>query len=933
MGRSNDQDDGGAIILLLYFILFVLAIWLIVVGGFIIGYSGFWWWVAWKAQRSRKPLVPNGTFDPKNPPLPPTYAEKMEGLDGTAIVLVPASAWGVLIGIFIITRPEDYAALGILIGGLGAVAGVVAGIRFARFFQQNPPITHSQPTRSSRGVPFEPVDYEPTIKTETVTESAQPYVPVPEGYVYTLHLPRETVWNAELATRFIEQLVRAYEPLVFRLRATAQEVVWEIVDVSASTKPAAFEEVVRSFYPDIELTSDSSTLKFEDPFFRYVLYYRQRQPFLSPLPYAKDLKDVDPVSGLTQAMSSLRQEERICYTLAIAGLAEYAYEEGEVLLTEHPGGNFWTNWYKSKPPRMPSYDAKSLKTYEEKIGQGLYQAVLLVQVDSPEAERVRDLAQLVHSHIVQYERPDFNGLAWVERVIAKHTVEITTQRLQDETSAIGLFRCWLDEPSTVPEWKPARLILEPRELAALWHMPYKSFSAPRIRWSAGGQAPVPSAFAETHTGIYLGEGKYQGKRTPVFLNAEDRVTHLNIIGKTGMGKSTLLHRLIHQDIQNGEGVAVIDPHGTLIRALLQKSIPPEREKEVVILDLANLNYPPPLNPLRGHQSYVGMGRVINVIEKLFAGTEQYARLSKYLRASVGLLQADAQPTMRDLSRVFTDENYRENLLEKTDNALVTDVWDEYDLLSAPQQAQIREPVLSRIAPFYGNPALYPILCHPDVLDFRRFIEAKKIILISLAISEERVPEQERNLVGALVVSLLQMSGMQDNATPFYVYIDEVQRFVTTSLSIVLSEARKFGLSLTIANQFLGQLGGQTLEAVMGNVGTTVCFRCSPDDARALATHMKPQFDAEALVNLDRYQMAVKLQRQGMTQPAFTVWSPEPLPTPDDAVNREQRIRALSTEQYTPKSLAEVEAWLKTRYPRRKTNRSGGEVNDEETYYD
>jgi hypothetical protein len=138
---------------------------------------------------------------------------------------------------------------------------------------------------------------------------------------------------------------------------------------------------------------------------------------------------------------------------------------------------------------------------------------------------------------------------------------------------------------------------------------------------------------------------------------------------------------------------------------------------------------------------------------------------------------------------------------KSDNPFVEDVWDTYELQSMPQQRTIHEPVLSRIAPFYGNPILYPVLCHPDMLDFRKLMLDQRIILISLALSDDLVPEQERNLVGSLVVAMLQKAGMREVSRPFYVYIDEVQRFVTTPLNVVLSEARKFGLSLTIAINF------------------------------------------------------------------------------------------------------------------------------------
>jgi hypothetical protein len=172
--------------------------------------------------------------------------------------------------------------------------------------------------------------------------------------------------------------------------------------------------------------------------------------------------------------------------------------------------------------------------------------------------------------------------------------------------------------------------------------------------------------------------------------------------------------------------------------------------------------------------------------------------------------------------------------------------------------------------------------------------------------------------------MIQMAGMEEEqAQTFYVYVDEVQKFVTTSLDEMLSEARKFGLSLTVANQYLGQLTGKTLDAVMGNVGTHIVFRPGAEDARALALHMRPQFQSEDLVNLDRYTAATKLQNEGTTQPAFTLFALPPLDRADNAQTRAARLRQLATKQTQLKPKSEIMAWLKSRYPRR---RFGDEAN-------
>ena len=192
--------------------------------------------------------------------------------------------------------------------------------------------------------------------------------------------------------------------------------------------------------------------------------------------------------------------------------------------------------------------------------------------------------------------------------------------------------------------------------------------------------------------------------------------------------------------------------------------------------------------------------------------------------------------------------------------------------------------------------------------------------------EERIPERERNLVGAVVVSQLQMAAMKRSteSRPFYLYVDEVQNFVTTSLDKVFSEARKFGLSLTVANQYLQQLAGDTLDAMMGNVGAMIVFQCGLDDARRLAPYTLPGFAAEDLVNLDKYEAVVKMRVQGQTLSAFSLapFLPRTVEAlaPEERYQRlqaELRIRQLSQASYTPMSRDEVTAWLSERYPRRK----------------
>lgn len=772
-----------------------------------------------------------------------------------------------------------------------------------------------------------------------------------ETVVYTLRLPRQTPWNAESALHFIRQLLRAFPHLLLTLRADHEAIVWQMLDVTASFEPSILEQLIRASYPEAEIDVELyAPADVSQPFYRYTCIYRQVNMFVAPIAYVESFKTFDPLNAMTQALNGLQPGERVTYVLALAGGAQDAYAQGERLITQstiHPlqflaqrGIQDAAVKILTQRDRMDKYESRDQRVLEDKLREPLCYAHLWVQVDALENSRIGQLLALVDTQMAHFIRSPFNALSWVERPLETYTQRVDTPQRQQVTHVIHWAR---QQPPLVfgKNGVPPCLILEPREIAALWHLPAERYSASRIGWGSG-QSDVPEAVARINEGIQLGGGKYQGRTVAVRLPDADRVTHLNVVGRTGMGKSTFLHSLIHQDILRGAGIAVIDPHGNLVRDILRYSIPSHREADVVVLDIANEDYPPPLNPLSSVQGYASSLKLVGVVERLFAGMEGAARMASYLRAALLPLGSEPQATMRDVTRMFMDDVYREQRLTAIDDPETLDFWDyQYNSSSPALQRQIAEPIINRIRPFYANPTLYPILCHPDALDLRTLMQQKKIILISLALDEERVPEQERNLIGALLMSQLQMAGMKARLSEsFYLYVDEVQRFVTTSLSEMLSEARKHHLSLVTANQYLGQLTGKTLEAVMGNVGTTVIFQCSPDDARDLAAYTQPQVDAQGLLALNRFQATVKLQVNGQTQPAFTL---SPLPPLEDeaneaekqaAVEREQCLRQESVARYTPKSREEVLAWLKARYPRRRNPASEDTASGEDsTFYE
>ncbi len=386
-----------------------------------------------------------------------------------------------------------------------------------------------------------------------------------------------------------------------------------------------------------------------------------------------------------------------------------------------------------------------------------------------------------------------------------------------------------------------------------------------------------------------------------------------------------MHRQIHDDIARGRGVAVVDPHGQLVSDILQHSIPPEREEDVVVLDIANrvdgVHYPPPLNLLalpQGVERDIAVGQIMGVLEKIypeFAATE----MADTAYHAILTLSAETNPTVMDVDRVFDDLAYRNQLLQQIDNMALHKFWGRMDALGGRRDLMIY-PVLRRMSLFYRNRHLYPIMCHPAPLNLGRLMAENKIILFSLHADEARIPETERRLLGAIIVSQLQMTAMTGiiKQRPFYLYIDEAQHFVTTALGQMLSEARKYGLSLTVANQYLKQLAGHTLDAVMGTAGAMIFFELGQPDATAVTRYVKPHFDSDDLMHLGRFRAVVSMRHCGEKQPAFSI---ETLPPPRSgnqaaaqrAAERERALRRASIKRHTPASYDEVVAGLDARY--------------------
>lgn len=745
--------------------------------------------------------------------------------------------------------------------------------------------------------------------------------------VYTVRLPRGTEWKSERAYQLMNHLLLTFGILTFRIVAKPGAIRWQIVDARLGIAPDVLVQAIRSILPDADVeVSQLTTPHADEPFYRYLFKLRQAAIFPAPVVYVHDLRDHDPLAGLSHALGELRPGEQIVYTVHVGGLAPWAYPAGYEMITrqEIDGRDFEsmsrairaTQSAAQGADRQPVYAADIQRLLEGKLKERLYSATFMVQVDTPDPERFDDFLRTL-AHVDGFIRPALNSFTLYQ---PDGDMAFPVESVQQDvaTDALAVLNRWTTD--TDASWRHAQLVLEVRELAAIWHLPHRGCLSPAIAWLDGQQTRLPQVLIGKTDGVCLGDNQVGSQVTPVYWNEADQETHGLLLGKTGTGKSTLYGQMIQQHIAAGRGVAVIDPHGELVVDLLRYAIPQHRRQDVVVLDLAKEAYPIPLNLLAAPGSVPrqeAITRFVAILLRLYPELEG-TQMADTLRMGLYTLAADPQATVRDVTKVFTNVAYRDQLLAAQDNPALDDFWSQYDQLSDSQRRELVSPITRRLRLLYGNSWLYPILCHPACIDLHSLMAQNKIILISLRVSEDTLPASERALVGSILVSLMQLAAANGaiRQRPFYLFVDEAQALVTPALPLLLNEARKDGLALMLATQHFGQLVGATREAVMGNVGGVIAFATSPEDARMLAPFMKPGFSAEDMVNLDRFQAAVWLRHEGKTVPAFSLKTRKPEWVLDDrARQRETILRQQSVITYTPQTVDVVREWLKARYPR------------------
>ncbi len=445
------------------------------------------------------------------------------------------------------------------------------------------------------------------------------------------------------------------------------------------------------------------------------------------------------------------------------------------------------------------------------------------------------------------------------------------------------------------------------EISSLWHLPLHSTETPNIKWLSGRKAPPPANLPTS--GLLLGHVDYRGQDVKIFMKDADRRRHLYVIGKSGGGKSVFIENLAVQDIINGKGVAIVDPHGDFAEYVLQH-IPKERADDVVIFNPSDMERPVGLNMLEAKsedQKDFAIQEMIGIFYKLFPPEMIGPMFEHNMRNVMLTLMADLNNpgTVIDIPRMFTDDAYVKQYLKNVKDPVVRSFWEkEMAKTSDFHKSEMLGYLISKVGRFVENEMMRNIMGQQkSSFDFREIMDNQKILIVNLA--KGTTGEVNAKLLGMIIVAKLQMAAMgranlpEEQRKDFYLYIDEFQNFVTDSISTILSEARKYRLDLIIAHQYLGQLTdekgkSEIRDAVLGNAGTMCSFRIGPDDAEILAKEFAPTFGSYDLLNVEQFTAYTKLLIDNTASKPFNM---KTYPPTQGNVELGNAIRELSRLKY------------------------------------
>ncbi len=578
---------------------------------------------------------------------------------------------------------------------------------------------------------------------------------------------------------------------------------------------------------------------------------------LYPIRLYKDMP-IDPLSAVTSALAKMGENESAAIQIVLSPTEIPWQKEGRDFISS-------TKKSESDPEKAKfSTPAKTLESVEGKISKPGFEASIRMVVVSPS----EDVA-IAHLTNISASFEQFNGeLNGLGGRVVKNKGAFIEDFLYRYQPMFHLN-------------KNRQSVLNVEELSTIFHFPNKQITTPHIFWLNAKSAPAP---AEIPTeGLFLGNSDYRGISRPVFLSDADRLRHMYIIGKTGTGKSELLKNMMMQDIKNGKGICFIDPHGDAAEQLLEM-IPPERAEDVIYFDPADTERPIAMNLLEAKtedQKHFVATSIINLMYKLFDPYKTGIvgpRFEHGVRNAILTALAIPGSTFIEVMKLLQNPGgpYLQKYLDVLDDQMIKEYWTEQIAHTSEfHKSETLDYTVSKFGRFVTNKMVRNIIGQTQSsFDFRQVMDEGKILIVNLG--KGKLGEENSNFLGLLLVPRILMAAMSRQDIPeeqrrdFYLYVDEFQNFATPDFAIILSEARKYRLALTVANQFVGQIEEEVKNAIFGNVGTIMSYRVGVTDANYLAHEFAPVFSEDDLLNIEKYHVYVKTIVRNEPVPPFSM---------------------------------------------------------------
>ena len=690
----------------------------------------------------------------------------------------------------------------------------------------------------------------------------------------------------------------------------------------------AFEKYVQGVYPNaiVEKIPEDYTI-FEPQGVTAGAYLKLKENPLFPISTYQNLEK-NPLSTITNNLSKISFDEGAAIQVIIRPLAGFNLKEkGEKVLKKIREGKlarvaiaevFQLGFLKIigelfKGPesvknkdgledvknKQQGIDQKVYDAIQSKIQKQLFQTNIRIMTSAKTGARAEEILGHLQSSFSQFSLSAINSLE------PKNVYKAELKKLVYDFS----FRNFDPKQAN---------ILNLEELCSIYHFPTHFIETPYIKSVKSGEAAPPSDLPEKGVNL-IGKAIFRGDEKKVyFASREDRRRHFYVIGQTGTGKTTLLKEMIRQDIENGEGVAVVDPHGELIDGILSY-IPKSRVDDVVLFEPFDLERPAGLNMLEydtPEQKDFAVQEMIAIFYKLFPPEIIGPMFEHYMRNAMLALMADKDNpgTLVEIPKMFTDPAFLQERLAKVTDPIVKNFWlKEWAQTTGNAKSDMLGYVVSKVGRFIENEMMRNIIGQShSSFDLSKIMDEGKIFLANL--SKGMTGEVNSSLLGLILVSKMQMAAMkrarisEEERKDFYLYVDEFQNFTTDSISTILSEARKYKLNLIMAHQYIPQLTDQIKNAVFGNVGTIGSYRIGAEDAEFLEKQFEPGFSRFDLVNLDNFTLIIKMMINNKTSTPFKINAVKPTKGRPEVV---EAIKKISKLKYS-KTKAIVEAEINQR---------------------